>query len=175
MNLIYNGNVEITLDHTKRYRNKGTIHLFRLFASLMAGDEYKPTVFPYYIMLYDTSPNTILTTPNTTTHQSKAVLNRKVILHRYTTEQQDDLDTIYSAVFDTSITREYLNNYVAKYEDPGQRPSADNFILTLALISQEGDSILAAVPFSKDEYDHIVAGGSAIIKWSMSLTNGGDE
>jgi hypothetical protein len=174
MNLIYNGNVEITINHSSRRHNKGSSNLFKLFASLMCGDEYSVSPLPYFIMLYDTDVDSVLRNPSPHAHTEYAALNRKVVLHRYFSDQGIAEDRIYSAIFDTSITREYLSNYVVTCNKENQSIEGKP-VLTLALISQDGNSILAAVPFLKEEYDHIVAGGSAIIKWSMSLSNGGDE
>lgn len=157
MNLIYKGDVEVTIDHKKyKLKNHGTEHLFRLFANTLIGGNVSPTSLPFYIMLYNEESSSIRQNPYTQSYISNQLLNKYVLVHKYTYAQ----DNIHYAVFDTNITPDYRNTN-----------EVEESSVTLALISQDKLSILAAVDFDYDHLAYLNLGNSIIIKWKMYVDN----
>ena len=158
MNLIYKGDVDVTISHKKRkLKNNGTEYLFKIFTHMVTGGVVPHTMLPCYLMLYKRNQASICNSPLTEEHTGSELLTNFVILHKYTINE----DSTYAAVFDTNITPEYKASLSVSRDEP----------ITLALISQDKTSILAAVPFEYDDYTYLESGNSAIIKWTIYLTN----
>lgn len=158
MHLIYKGDVEVTIKHKKyKLHNNGTEHLFRMFVQMITEGQIAATNLPFYIMLYKSPIETIINNPEPKLHDENKLLTKYVLLHKYTLEEDDK----HYVVFDTNITPDYRNGVSIE----------DATSLSLALVSQDKLSILAAVDFNKDYLTYLNAGNSAIVKWTMHLEN----
>ncbi len=167
LNIVYRGEVVVKTDHSrvKRY-NSGTSSLFRLFSKLITKEGLNELIsdggrsvsfyVPSYIMLYDANVDDVLTYPRSSQH-SKLLLD--YVSLNSNTEQP--LLGKYQAVFTATILHSYLIDKAS---------NRDN--LTIALVSGDKETILAAVSFSSETYNKsLLGGGQALVKWSMGLEN----
>lgn len=159
MNLIYEGNVEVTVKYKSyKKKNHGTKHLFRLFTSMITGEIVSSSSYPYYLHLISSPLNEVIDKPEITNHVNSALLKFYPQVHRYS----NNIANKYNAIFDATILSEHLRNNMATPAEGG---------ITLALVSQNENTILAAVTFNNEYYNALTQGHSAVIRWTMTIRN----
>lgn len=155
--LEYVGNVNIQIKG-KNYKkhNRGTSHLFELFASFLTSEVSSFSGLPAYLAVYEANVEEVLLQPVHSAH-TKA-LNELVHTQQYVDIVRDQ----HIAVFTAMITNAHLASV---------KPVEAGTQLTLALVARNGTAILAAVPLEPSIYNIITSGGQALIEWTMTLVN----
>lgn len=140
--------------------NHGTTHLFRLLSTILCKDNFNTLSLPTYFMLYKTTPQEIVQSPDTSVNTSRALLRTYVDI----VSQSSSENNVFESTFTSTIQSSMLTN-TTPVEDGN---------LTLALISGDKRSILAAVEFSSSIYNIVCSGGQTFVKWVMSISNADD-
>lgn len=160
----YCGNVEIrTKTKNTRCRNSGTRNLFRLLTSFLAGDKVETNNhLPAYIALYNRNSADVLSEPETNNnHDYRLLIDEYIPLIAQSFAPTDS---------DNLVERQYRTQFeaVVDYKCVVDVAATD---ITLALVSNNQEHILAAVDFPVDDYNVIRAGGLATIFWNLTFEN----
>ena len=156
-NLSYSGTLILEVKDKKSIkRNSGTSNLFRLFSVIMSREDFTYKNLPTYFMLYNCSYAELVANPSVESNTSYQLLNNFLDMNSYSTK--DELN--FNAVFTSTLSTAMLLNTTEAYP-----------YYSLAIISGDKTSILAAVDFESDVYDVVKTGGQSLIKWIMTVTN----
>lgn len=138
-------------------KNTGTINLFKLLSRVLCKEEIDTRSLPTYVMLYNQPYTDVTEKPYTSSFTTSQLLrNFMDIRSNYSSSE----DNCYKSNFVTTIYCSDLTNTSQTYNN-----------LTLALISSDKKSILAAVTFSPEVYNTVRSGGQANIKWVLTISN----
>lgn len=166
MNLEYQGNVEIRINNKKyRIRNKGSDHLFRLLTTFLAGGDYDRINLPATLGLFNCSPTELFSL--TESDLASVQLNREPI--DISSKETYDSPN-FCAVFNSVIESSHINSNKMVN-------TAKSF--SLALMNgydingqtTKPDIILAAVEFDPSYWENLLSGSSAVIQWTLTITN----
>ena len=153
--LTYSGSVIVTYKNKKFItHNNGTKNLFHLLTKVLCNEEYSRKDLPNYFYLLSSSVDAVLATPITSEHTNILRFGIEI------SKQSKIIEGKYTIEFLGSLTSGNLLNTVTTYEH-----------LTLALVSANQQSILAAVEFSIDSFNVVKSGGQAQLKWVMTIEN----
>lgn len=158
--LVYSGRVEVkTKTRTEVSHNHGSKHLFRLLTVLLAKEKFQTTSFPAKIMLFNATPEELLTTPQADSHQSRWLLKRPV-------------DIVSSAEI-VNNGQEYQSKFTAMIDSAVMVEAASVSNLALGLLDgSQSKLILAATEFDPSQYNIVRGGGQAYLTWIMTIGNG---
>lgn len=153
--LTYSGSLIVTYKNKKFItHNNGTKNLFHLLTKVLCNEEYSRKDLPNYFYLLSSSVEAVLAEPITTEHTNILRFGIEI------SKQSKIIEGKYTIEFLGSLTSGNLLNTVTTYEH-----------LTLALVSANQQSILAAVEFSIDSFNVVKSGGQAQLKWVMTIEN----
>lgn len=160
-NLIYTGKL-ITTTKTKRQLtyNSGTINLFKLFSRILCIEEFNGDDLPCYLMLYSDVPSMILGKPTVMDQRGREILREYVPINSYVSETNNN----FQSNFVSSVDSTYVRDKSKVYRD-----------LTLALVDQKKQNILAVVEFDVDVYNTVRNGGQAGLHWILEVSNDKSE
>ena len=154
--LTYSGSLIVTYKNKKFItHNNGTKNLFHLLTKVLCNEEYSRKDLPNYFYLLSSSVNDVLNKPNTNDHTN--ILRFGIEISK---QSKIDNEGKYTVEFLGSLTSGNLLNTVTEYKN-----------LTLALVSANQQSILAAVEFSIESFNIVKSGGQAQLKWVMTIEN----
>lgn len=164
--LQYAGRVTFeTLTRKYNRKNSGTRHLFRLFSSILAKENFNSLSLPTYLMLYDLSS---LSTDAAEQFlldgyddPSYRVFKSFVDLNTYTVTENDEFSTEFTAVITHPMVLDLEETQIHNLE--------------LAIVAGDQQSILAHVHFDHDVFTIIQSGGQTTVRWNMSLDNAQEE
>lgn len=161
--LSYSGTLILeTKTRTALKKNHGTINLFRLLTTVLCKEQFSALSLPTYFMLYNVDPSTIVSDPIPANHRTKQLLNNYISIISQT-EEDLTLSPCFASTFTATISASMLIG----------QSNIDNGV-TLALVSGDKQSILAAVEFDHDVFNIVSAGGQTFVKWIMSIANADD-
>ena len=153
--LTYSGSLIVTYKNKKFItHNNGTKNLFHLLTKVLCNEEYSRKDLPNYFYLLSSSVNDVLKNPDTNEHTNILRFGIEI------SKQSKILEGKYTIEFLGSLTSGNLLNTVTDYTN-----------LTLALVSANKQSILAAVEFSIESFNIVKSGGQAQLKWVMTIEN----
>lgn len=157
--LRYSGKVTVETVHRKYIRkNSGTKHLFRLFSSILARENFNALSLPAYLMLYDLGDRDV------DTFKMEAQDNSAFRVLKYFIDLNSSAVTDTDA-FETEFTALLTSSMVLELDE------TQSHTFVLAIVAGNQKSLLAIVDFSSDVYTIIQSGGQAIVRWKMSLAN----
>lgn len=164
--LKYIGKVTIETTHRKNIRkNSGTKHLFRLFSSILARENFNSLNLPAYLMLYDLSG---MDTESAVAFRNEAyddiayrAFKYFIDLNACTVSDTDEFETEFTALITAPMVLDLDETQIHS--------------LALAIVAGDQQSLLAIVDFDHDIFTTIQSGGQAVVRWRMSLTNSAEE
>lgn len=161
-NLQYEGTLTLrTKTRTSVRKNHATDNLFRLLSTILCKHEFNMRNLPAYFMLYDASPEEILSNPTVIENKNKELL-------------KSPLEVIREASYSGGV---YDSAFTATLDSTHLKPTGNiDSRLTLGLldgysIDSSKGSILAAVEFDIKTYNIVQSGGQSFIKWVLNIGN----
>lgn len=167
ISLGYEGEVFVTSGNYRHTaHNKGTPNLFKLLSVIFGRrNSYTVNDLPGTVMLFDVERDSVLTVPAQSLIAEHGLLSQPVETTFYPEEVGSGNNKSYRTVFTAYINSKQLSNLSGK----------DTSHVTLALMDQAGNSILAAVSLSEaratDFIQNVASGNQALVKWTMIFSN----
>lgn len=167
ISLGYEGEVFVSSgDYRCSTHNKGTDNLFKLLSVIFGRrDAYTSNDLPGTVMLFDLPRDSVVSTSAMSIMSDHGLLSQPVSTTFYPEEVSTNGIKSYRTVFTAYINSKQLANLAGK----------DTSQVTLALMDQAGNSVLAAVSLpeyrSANLIQNIASGNQALIKWTMIFSN----
>lgn len=157
MKLGYSGELTIIHQNNKFFaHNNGTRHLFQLLTSILSGNSFSMKNLPAKFDLVNKSVSQVLADGRISS--SDSVLTSRLIVTKNITLDQElnphlEISSVLSSgnISNTSI------------------PVTGN--LTLVLLPNDGDTVLAAVDYNINSYNQLLRGGQAQLIWTLTIEN----
>lgn len=157
MKLGYSG--ELTIIHKDNKftaHNNGTRHLFQLLTYMLAGNNFSFKNLPAKFDLVKKSVSQVL--KDGTVTSSDSVLTSRLIVTKNTT-------------LDDELNPHLEISSVLSSGNISNTSTAITGNLTLVLLPNDGNTVLAAVDYDINSYNQLLRGGQAQLIWTLTIEN----
>lgn len=157
MKLGYSG--ELTIIHNDNKfiaHNNGTIHLFQLLTSILSGNDFSMKNLPAKFDLVNKAVSQVLT--DGTINPNDSVLTSRLIITKNMTLDSDQNPHL-------EITSVLSSGNISNTS------TAITGNLTLVLLPNDGNTVLAAVDYNINSYNQLLRGGQAQLIWTLTIEN----
>lgn len=157
MKLGYSGELTIIHNDSKFIaHNNGTRHLFQLLTSILSGNDFSMKNLPAKFDLVNKSVSQVLT--DGTINPNDSVLTSRLIITKNMTIDSDqnphlEITSVLSSGNISNTSTSITGN------------------LTLVLLPNDGDTVLAAVDYNVNSYNQLQRGGQAQLIWTLTIEN----
>lgn len=157
MKLGYSGVLTIIHNNNKFIsHNNGTRHLFQLLTSILSGNSFSMKNLPAKFDLVNKAVSQVLT--DGTINPNDSVLTSRLIITKNMTIDSDQNPHL-------EITSVLSSGNISNTS------TAITGNLTLVLLPNDGNTVLAAVDYNINSYNQLLRGGQAQLIWTLTIEN----